>query len=176
MSEAQQGFQLRRTRLPITLPVVGDILRVLAFPLRDQPPHDLRILRAAVSVCFFGFFHSGEITVPSIAAFDSQVHLAWGDAVVNDTVPLSMVRIRLKCYKCDQFGKGVDIFIGRTYADLCPVTEILRYVVLRGPAPGLFFIFDDGAPLTKVLFIKRVCEALVSMGLNPQDYAGHSSA
>ena len=85
-----------------------------------------------------------------------------------------MVCIRLKQSKCDQFGKGVDIFVGRIYTDICPVTEILQYVALHGPAPGLLFIFDDGPPLTKAVFIKRVREALVSMGLNPQDYAGHS--
>ena len=85
-----------------------------------------------------------------------------------------MVRIRLKRSKCDQFGKGVDIFVRRIYTDICPVTEILRYVALHGPAPGLLFIFDDRPPLTKAVFIKRVRKALVSMGLNPQDYAGHS--
>ena len=49
-----------RTRLPLTLPLVGDILRVWLFLPRDQPPHDLTMLRVAVSVCFFSFFHSEE--------------------------------------------------------------------------------------------------------------------
>ena len=58
-----------------------------------------------------------------------------------------MVRIDpLEAVKCNQFGKGVDIFVGRIYTDICPVTEILRYVALHGPAPGPLFIFDDGPP------------------------------
>ena len=163
-----------RPRLPITLPLLGDILRVWALPPGDQPPHDLAMLRAAVCVCFFGFFRSGEITVPSESAFDGRIHLAWGDVAVNDTPPSSVMRFHLKRSKCDQFGKGVDVFLGRTNAGVCPVSETLRYVGRRGPAPGPFFIFENGTPLTKAAFILRVREALVTLGLNCQDYAGHS--
>lgn len=88
-----------RIRLPITLPILRDILRVWVLP-----PY-LAMLRAAVSICFFGFFCSGEITVPSVLAFDSHIHLAWGDVAVSDTVPPSVVRVHLKRSKCDQFGK-----------------------------------------------------------------------
>ena len=64
-----------RTCLPLTLRLVGNILRVWSLPPRGQPPHDLTMLRAAVSVCIFDFFCVGEIIVPPI---DSRVHLAWG--------------------------------------------------------------------------------------------------
>lgn len=104
------------------------------MPPGTRPPHDLTMLRAAVSICFFDFFRSGEITVPSVSGFDSRIHLAWGDVAVGDRVPPSVVRVHLKRSKCDQFGKGVDIFLGRTYSEVCPVLEILRYVGVRGPS------------------------------------------
>jgi len=132
------------------------------------------MLRAAVSICFFGFFCSGEITVPSVLAFDSRIHLAWGDVAVSDTVPPSVVRVHLKRSKCDQFGKGVDIFLGYTSSEVCPILEILCYVGVSGPASGPFFLFEDGAPLTKAVFIARVWAALITLGLNCQNYAGHS--
>ena len=159
-----------RIRLPITLPIPRDILRVWALPPGTRPPHDLTMLRAAVSICFFGFFRSGEITVPSVSGFDSRIHLAWGDVAVSDTVPPSVVRVHLKRSKCDQFGKGVD----RTYSEVCPVLEILRYVGVRGPVSGPFFRFENGAPLTKAVFISRVRTALITLGLNCQNYASHS--
>ena len=96
--------------------------------------------------------------VTNVSAFDSRIHLAWGDVAVSDTVLPSVVRVHvhLKRSKCDQFGKGVDIFLGCTYSEACPVLEILRYVGVRGPASGPFFLFENGAPLTKAVFISRV--------------------
>ena len=114
--------------------------------------------------------------VTNVSAFDSRIHLAWGDVAVSDTVLPSVVRVHvhLKRSKCDQFGKGVDIFLGCTYSEACPVLEILRYVGVRGPASGPFFLFENGAPLTKAVFISRVRAALITLGLNCQNYAGHS--
>lgn len=99
------------------------------------------------------------------------MHLAWGDVAANDSVPTSCIQVHLNCSKCDQLGKGVDIFMVRTEHDVCPLTEILRYIELRGPALGLF---RDHAPLTKSAFVRRVCEVLATLGLNTQDYDGHS--
>lgn len=50
----------------------------------------------------------------SVSAFDERVHLAWVDVAVDQISPLSVVRMHLKTSKCDQFGKGVDIYLGRT--------------------------------------------------------------
>ena len=112
--------------------------------------------------------------MPSVAAFDQKVHLAWGDVAVSEINPPSAVRVHLKRSKCDQLGKGVDVFVGKTGGALCPVAAIVRYVSIRGPAAGPFFIRDDGTPLTKAAFVKKVREALASLGLAPKDYAGHS--
>ena len=37
---------------------------------------DIVMLWAAASLCFFGFFKLGEITIPSLTVFDSSRHLA----------------------------------------------------------------------------------------------------
>ena len=48
--------------------------------LSARPPsYETTLLWAACSMCFFGFFRLGEITVPTKAAFDPTRHLAWGD-------------------------------------------------------------------------------------------------
>ena len=49
-----------------------------------------------------GFFRAGEITVPSAAAFDAVVHLAWGDVSTDSVTPPSKIRFRLKRSKTDQ--------------------------------------------------------------------------
>ena len=120
------------------------------------------------------FFRSGELTVLSASAFDGRFHLAWGDVAADQASPPASIRIHLKRSKCDQLGKGVDVFIGRSDSNPFPVTEMLRYVTLRGPAPGPFFQFSNGSPLTKAVFIDRVREALKRMGVRAELYAGHS--
>ena len=43
--------------------------------------------------------------------------------------------IHLRKSKTDQVSRGVDIYLGRTDEDLCPVAALLAYLALRG-RPG----------------------------------------
>ena len=90
------------------------------------------MLWAAVTLTFFGFFRSGEITVPSASAFSPNRHLCWGDVSVDSRE----TKVHLKVSKCDQFSQGVDMFVGRAEDDLCPVVAVLNYTVQRGEQPG----------------------------------------
>ena len=174
----QNGIQRERassgTMLPIRLPVTISILRqVRPYCLASPPDHDSVMMWAAATTCFFGFFRAGELTVPSVAAFDPAVHLAWGDVSVSDSRP-HMIRVFLKRSKTDQFGRGVSIFLGPTGDDLCPVSAVLAYVAIRGNSPGAFFQSADGLPLTKAKFVARFRAVLVRAGVSTIGYSGHS--
>ena len=132
------------------------------------------MLWVAATLCFFGFFRSGEITVPSQAAFNSSQHLAWGDIAVDNRSCPTLLKVHQKRSKCDQLGKGVDVFIGRTDDLLCPVAAVLAYMANRGATDGPFFIHTNGTPLTKPYFVAKVREALMAAGLPYQHFAGHS--
>ena len=161
----------KRPRLPITASILHRMFTVLS----TRPvSYDRTMLWAACSLCFFGFFRAGEITIPSKSAFDQARHLAWEDVRVDDRAKPSMLCIHLKVSKCDQFGKGVDVFVGRTGRKLCPVASCLAYMACRGPTTGPFFRFQDGTPLTKGLFISKVRDLLSQASLDPSLYAGHS--
>ena len=54
------------------------------------------MLWAAMSLCFFGFLHSGEITIPTVHAFDPSYHLTLGDVSVDSQKCPSIVVDRLK--------------------------------------------------------------------------------
>ena len=112
--------------------------------------------------------------IPSTTAFDARVHLAWGDVAVDDATPPSSIRVHLKRSKCDQLGKGVDVFVGKSGDRSCPVAATLLYVRIRGPAVGPFFVREDGVPLTKAAFVGKVRSALTTLGVASNDYAGHS--
>ena len=169
---AARGVQTKQ-RLPITVGLLRSMLNVWTTLDRDQA-FNHTMLRAAATVCFFGFFRSGEITVPSRAACDSRYHLYWGDVAVEEGNPPAMIRVHLKRSKCDQLGRGVSVFIGRSGVFPCAVTEVMNYVRVRGPDPGPFFRFADGCPLTKAAFVARVKSALSASGISPDQYSGHS--
>ena len=82
--------------------------------------------------------------------------------------------MHLKQSKCDQFGQGVNVFVGRTNMPVCPVAAVLAYIAVRGAAEGPFFQFANGQLLSKQKFVSAFRQALQAIGLPYQDLAGHS--
>ena len=121
---------------------------------------------------FFSFFCAGEITVPTASSFDPVVHLAWGNISISDDS--RMLRVFLKHSKTDQYGRGVEIFIGRTGDLLCPVEAVSTYVSCQGSIAGLFFRSEDGVLLMKAQFVGIVRSALVRASVSVLGYSVHS--
>ena len=160
-----------KVRLPIT-PTILLQLKEHWSPHRTN--NDILMIWAAATLCFFGFFRSGEITIPTEGGFDCTKHLAWGDVAIDCIEDPKLIKVHLKKSKSDQLGRGVDIYIGKTDGPLCPMTAIIQYMAICGPKEGPFFQFQDGRPLTKSLFTSKVREALKATGLPEQNFAGHS--
>ena len=124
--------------------------------------------------CFGGFLHSGELTVPSHFRYDPATHLSIQDVAVGYREHPTMVQLSPKSSKTDPFWRGVQIVIGSTQDDLCPVAALLAYLAVRGGSPGPVFRFMNGLPLTHPEFVSRVKRALQSLGYPAKDFAGHS--
>ena len=77
---------------------------------------------------------------------------------------------------CDQFGKGVDVYVGRTNSLHCPMIAMVLYIYMAacGQQPGPFLRRQSGKPLTKPQFITEVRKALTPAGLDQIKFAGHS--
>ena len=106
------------------------------------------MLWVACCMCFFGFLHSGEVTVPSAREYDPGGHLSEGDVTPDD---VSLVQVRIKASKTDPFRKGVVVYLGRADNDLYPVGAVAAYLAVRGREPGPFFYiisqhFGTGSP------------------------------
>ena len=114
------------------------------------------------------------MTVPSDSGYDPQTHLSLADIALDDNKRPSLIRVSIKQSKTDPFRRGVDIFMGRTGTDLCPVSALLDYLQMRGSAPGPVFIFADGRFLTRQRFVDRVREGLETAGVDQSKYCGHS--
>ena len=172
-TQVKEGKKVK-ARLPITPELLLRMKHAWSQERRDN--RDVVMLWAAVSLCFFGFLRAGEICVPSDSSYDEGAHLNFKDVSVDSMEKPSSLKIRIKASKTDPFQQGVDIFVGRTGNELCPVAATLAYMVQRGPGPGPgpLFKFQDGKPLTRQRFVARAREALTSAGVDCSAYSGHS--
>ena len=82
----------------------------------------------------------GEITEQSVAGGRG---VTVKDVAVDDHESPSVIRIHLRRSKTDQFGRGVDIYLGATGDELCPVAALLAYLAVRGGEDGPLFRFRD---------------------------------
>eukprot|EP00731_Ephydatia_muelleri_P012033 Em0006g927a len=105
---------------------------------------------------------------------DSRAQLNWGDITFNHAVQPTMIKVHLSFAKCDQFGRGADIYIGLSGNVICPVAATLAITAIRGTSAGPFFRTKGGRPLQKSHFIAEVRQALAALSLSFGDYAGHS--
>ena len=105
---------------------------------------------------------------------NTSVHLSLADVSVDNSAAPTVVRLRIKQSKTDPFRQGVDLFLGKTLTDLCPVAALLNYLVTRGGEPGALFHFKDGRWLTRQRFVEAVKTALRRAGVEEEKYNSHS--
>lgn len=160
-----------RTRLPITPDILRQIYR-LWQPNRHE--YETILMWAASTLCFFGFFRMGELTIPNDKAYDGSIHLSPGDIATDSHTNPTMLQVHLKTSKTDRDRKGATVIVGRTKDQLCPVSAVLAYLAIRGTTPGPLFQLENGIPLTKTRFILKFREALTQIGIDASKYAGHS--
>ena len=158
-------------RLPVTPSILLQIHNVL---LRYPPEFDNTMLWAAFLLCFFGFLRSGEITIPTMHAYDSSTHLSFGDISTDGRLPPDIIQVKIKASKTDPFRQGMSVYIGRSKGSLCPISALLSYLAMRGNKAGILFQFHDGTPLTKNRFVSKFRDLLRQAGINDTHYAGHS--
>ena len=98
---------------------------------------------------FLRLLRSGEITIPSVTAYDASTYLSPSDISADVPLQPTVVQLRLKQSKTDPFRQGINIYLGATNSTLRPVTALLNFLAIRGQADGPFFHFQDLTPLTK---------------------------
>ena len=168
--QSMEGEQSRE-RLPIS----PDLLRAIKKVWNsNQAIPNRPMLWAACCIAFFGFLRIGEMVVPNNSAYDPSVHLSVSDIAVDNPGRPAVLRLTIKQSKTDPFRKGVNLFLGKTDTDICPVRALLNYMILHGTARGPLFILEDGSFLTCHYFVSAVRGALQKAGVDQSKYCGHS--
>ena len=129
---------------------------------------------AACYLAFFGFLRSSKFTVPAQDCFDNSTHLSPQDIAIDCRHSPSMIKVRIKQSKTDPFLQGVDLYLGKTDKDICPVRAILPYLALRSNRPGPLFMGTDGKMLTRQTFSSELDHILSKLKLDRGSYNTHS--
>ena len=66
------------------------------------------------------------------------------------------------------------MYMGVTKSELCPVTAVVNFMVVRSDSPGPLFKRSNGRFLTHQGFVSSLRAALVEAGYPAERYAGHS--
>ena len=92
----------------------------------------------ASCLCFIGFLHSAEMTMPSKKTMTQQSTSVLGKLRRLDShkCPV-MLQVVIKYFNTDPFRLGVTLYIGVTNTELFPVAAIIDYVLARGSRKGL---------------------------------------
>ena len=114
-----------RVCLPIT-PAILSKLKSVWLESASNP--DTKLIWAACCLCFFAFLRVGEMTTPDAHSYDPGAHLCYADIALDDARKPSFMRVYIKQSKMDPFRRGIDLFVGRTGSDLCPVAALLDYL------------------------------------------------
>jgi hypothetical protein len=77
----------------------------------------------------------------------------------------SLIRLLIKQSKTDPFREAVEIFLGATSGDICPVRAMVDYLSIRPATPGPLFLLQSGSPLTRASLVANLQEALRQAGL-----------
>lgn len=161
----------RRPRLPITPTILRQLLKHWNKSAQDT---DTKMLWAACCLGFFGFLRAGEFTVVAENAVDLSVCLTPADVAIDCHTNPKIMKVRIKASKTDPYRQGVDIYLGRTQKDLCPLVAMLAYLAVRGSQMGPLFTFKDGKPLTRQKLVLQLRQALKAVGIDDTKYSGHS--
>ena len=121
-----------RVRLPITPSILLRLAEVWSTGAVENH-YESRLLWAACCLGYFGFLRVGEFTATGVGHTASS-SLQIADVTGNSHPCPSVIKVWLKKAKTDPFGKGVNIYLGKSSQRICPVAAILNYIAVRGPS------------------------------------------
>lgn len=154
------------------LPVTPLILRHIWEDLQGgHEKEDARMLWAACCLAFFCFMRVAEFTIARAGQFYARVHLNPYDISLDSQERPTLMEVRIKSSKTDQFHMGTSVFLAATRTELCPVSAVLCYLAERPRARGPMFLLGW---LTRVKFVTLFRRVLNTGGIQANAFTGHS--
>ena len=130
------------TRLPITLPILGQFLQVSPSICTSQ--YVCCLFKAMCTVAFFAFLYIGEMTTSSGSSNVLQLHHL--ERLTNSSGDIVSIKIKFGNFK-HSYNQYPLAIVLTSHAEVCPVQSLLDYLALRGPVDGARFQSLEGSPI-----------------------------
>lgn len=154
-------------RLPITRPLLRDIVKVL--PNICKSVFETKLFRSAFTLCFHGMFRVSELTYKGQEYSDHSIKCQ------NVTFVDGGLQVFLQSSKTDQHGAGVTIFIpNQVDKEICPVLALNSFKTVCSNQSGPLFCHFDKSPLTNYQFSAMLKNALKILGIVNSKITSHS--
>ena len=95
-----------------------------------------------------------------------HTYISLSDIALDSKHIPSVIQVTIKQSKTDPFRQGVQLCLGKTHEEICPVNAILPYLAIRGANPGPLFIMQDGSHLTHQRFASLITNMLQLAGID----------
>jgi len=115
-----------------------------------------------------------EFTIAKAGQFDVRVHLTPHDISVDSQERPTLMQVRIKSSKTNQFHMGTSVFLAATGTELCPVSAVLCYLAERRGPEGPMFLLGSGEPLMRAKFVTLFRRVLNTGGIQANAFTGHS--
>ena len=163
-------------------PITADKLKLFSDSLdrwQQYGAADTRMLKACMWLAMTGLLRAGEVTVKTLAGYDSEVNANRSDLqLIRDADGhLSHLEFFLRQSKCDQEGKGitVPVYAARS-PEYCTVRMAEAY--LQGSEhldpDGPLFVFQSGRALTHSKLNQILQQLARRCGCVPKHTTTHS--
>ena len=156
----------KRYRLPIS-PQILTQLRGAVDADTSMSVRDRRLLRAAMSLAFYGFLRVGEFTATPLHRVPLRRHDVWFVG--------HQLKVLVRRSKSDQWGRGTIVSVGCSGDSSCLVSSMKRYLkCCPAPSSSPLFIWEDGSPLTARRFRSQLRVYFGKLGSDPDQFKSHS--
>ena len=175
LSTALSRQQPLDIRLPITRPILHELLRSLSFS--NSSAFQRSLFSAMFLVAFYGLFRIGELATKSTRFVRSVIQysdLTFSFGTDPDGPPQG-AKITIHEYKHNASRHPFDILLARDVSSpFCPVTAFFQYCRVRGDRPGPLFCHADQTSISVHQFHIALQQCLSYCGLDASRYKGHS--
>ena len=149
----------RPRRRPITLTHIHTMYEHID---RIHHKDDAYMLKAAITVAYFGMRRVSEYTCTNAHRYDADRNLMRQDIYAMQ----HMVIVHIKSSKTDPFRVGVSVRIAATSHTICPVRWVRAYLQSRRESYGPLFMFRSGRFLVRNDIAKLIKNSLDEINLN----------
>ena len=169
IQRSQDSAYLRPRRQPLTNAILVQMLDLLDSD--HLQTHDRLMVKAALTLGFFGFLRVSEFTTPGRGKFNPRIHLTRQDITWSEESLLFFI----KKSKTDQAGRGTTISVGSTGGATCPVSAMEAYLNhCRESHQTALFHFQTGRPLSSRAMRSILRDLLHRLGHDSSQYNTHS--